>query len=37
MLLGISTTDYIFRSTVPAAGIIILISKFILGGAFCQY
>ncbi|KAK7747342.1 hypothetical protein SLS53_001595 [Cytospora paraplurivora] len=29
MLLGFSTTDYIFRSTVPAGGLVILISKFI--------
>lgn len=27
MLLGISTTDYIFRSTVPAGGLAILLSK----------
>ena len=29
MLLGISTIDYIFRSTVPGGGLAILISKFI--------
>lgn len=28
MLLGIFTTDYIFRSTVPAGGLTILLSKF---------
>lgn len=36
MLLGISTIDYIFRSTVPAGGLIILISKYILYRTSCQ-
>ncbi|KUI53442.1 hypothetical protein VP1G_00836 [Cytospora mali] len=34
MLLGIPTIDYIFRSTVPAGGLIVLISKFVFDRIF---